>query len=403
MNVLKIKHNAPTVRVLMVVPQYPYPIVGGLERQSHELSKALIELGVEVQVLSGKTQEDQSKVEYVEGVLVHRLLWPKNKWLRFIRSPFDILRLLFKERHSYDVIHLHQYSWFGLFVIMAARLIRKPILTKLPNDGVYGLPGVAKSRLGWIKIAIFKLTNAVVAMTKASLTELNDIGFPLKQVLFTPNGIKLVEDDTPAAQQETNLELCKIVCVGTLREQKGLVDLLYAWKKLVYNTNQAIQLELWGDGPLEFELKALCTELSITESVIFRGYVELVRQKLKDMDIFVLASLGEGNSNAILEAMAASLPIASTRVGGASIQVGPIGDRFLVEVGDQHGLYNCLKELVENTKLRRDLGAAMHERILSHFEIHRVAESYITAYSHLARGEFDLIGRINSNYYSELN
>ena len=384
-----------TTRVLMVVPQYPYPVVGGLERQAHELAKVLLELGVEVQALSGKTLASQSSQEQVEGVLVHRLPWPKQKLFRFIRSPFDIFNLLCKRRSSYDVIHLHQYSWFGLFVIIAARLLNKPILTKLPNDGIYGLPGVAKSRLGWLKLAIFKCTTAVVAMTEASLTELNDIGFPKERVLFTPNGIKVLKEDVKIKKNSINSELCRVVFVGALREQKGIEDLLYAWKKLVMNTRKIVQLELWGNGPLEFELKSLCDQLNISDSVVFHGFMKSVRQNLIDMDIFVLASLGEGNSNAILEAMASGLPIVSTRVGGAAMQVGPAGEGFLVEPGDQEGLYICLKELVENIALREHLGTEMYKRILSHFDIHNVAKTYVKTYSHLSKGKYDLISEVN--------
>lgn len=396
MNISTNQNFSTALRVLMVVPQYPYPVLGGLERQSHELAKSLIGFGVEVQALSGKTQDNQGKNEQVEGVLVHRLPWTKKKWIRFITSPFYILSILFRERQSYDIIHLHQYSWFGLFVIISARLLKKPILTKLPNDGMYGLPGVAKSRLGWLKLAIFKRSDAVVAMTESSLNELSDIGFPTERVLFTPNGIKVFEEETKQKENCINNDLCRVVFVGALREQKGLHDLLFAWKKLVDNTNHNVSLELWGDGPLESELKLLCAELNISDSVNFRGYTNSVRRKLREMDIFVLASLGEGNSNAILEAMEAALPIVCTRVGGATMQVGQEGERYLVEVGDKEGLFRNILELVENSRQRKELGIAMHERILTHFDIQKIARTYIRAYQFLVEKKYNLIGNINN-------
>jgi glycosyltransferase involved in cell wall biosynthesis len=171
--------------------------------------------------------------------------------------------------------------------------------------------------------------------------------------------------------------------------------LLYAWKNIVNNSEQKVQLELWGEGPLEFELKILCKDLNINDSVIFRGHMDSVQQNLKHMDIFVLASSVEGNSNAILEAMAAGLPIVCTRVGGASMQIGPEGERFLVEPGDQDSLQNKLMELIENSMLRKKLGSTMHKRILSNFEIHKVADTYITAYSFLAKRKYNLIGKTN--------
>lgn len=384
------------LRVLMAVPQYPYPVVGGLERQSHELAKALSELGIDVQALSGKICSSQDSQEFVEGILVHRIPWSQNKVVRFVRAPFDLLKVLFQQRCKYDVVHLHQYSWFGLYVILACNMIGKPVLTKLPNDGVYGLPGVAKSRLGWLKLAIFKRTDAVVAMTRASIKELEEIGFPLTRVLFAPNGIRIFHNDINKKGRIIKKDdICRVVCVGALREQKGLDDLLYAWSFVVAKTKQFLQLELWGVGPLENELKELCNKLSIKNSVVFRGYVESVREKLTEMDVFVLASKGEGNSNAILEAMAAGLPVVSTRVGGALMQVGDVGARFLVEPGDRLSLCSCLLELIEDQELRAHLGAQMFQRVMSSFEIHQVALNYISSYVHLVARRRDQLGFVS--------
>lgn len=381
-------------RVLMAVPQYPYPVVGGLERQSHELAKTLLALGVAVQAVSGKIEPTQPAQDWVEGVLVHRIPWSHMKWLRFIRTPFDLLRVFFAIRNTYDVVHLHQHSSFGLFVILLARLLGKPVLTKLPNVGELGLPGMRATRFGPLKLAIFKRSNAVVAMSSESLAELDVVGFPSGNVLATPNGIRMRGDVVGVNSIRPEKVACRVVFVGRLIAQKMIEDLLHAWQQVSTNTARRVQLELWGSGPLEADLKQLCSALGLAESVVFRGHVDSVRDRLGEMDIFVLPSKAEGNSNAILEAMAAGLPVVSTRVGGTPMLVGAEGARFLIEPGDRAGLISRLLELVEDIGLRQRIGASMRQRVLDHFDIQRVAIAYAAAYDLLKVGEYERIGEL---------
>lgn len=374
----------PKVRVLMAVPQYPYPVMGGLERQSHELAKALIGQGVGVQAVSGMILASHTRQETVEGIFVHRIPWPRQKLIRFFRTPFDLLPVLYSQRHTYDVIHLHQFSWFGAFIILTARLLGKPVMTKLSSVGEHSLPGLAKSHLGSLKLAIFRMTDAVVAMSTESLAEVAAIDFPLTCVLRTPNGISAGSERGRTDADDATPQPCRVVFVGRLSGEKRLVDLLTAWKQVVNRASRPVSLELWGTGPDEGDLKELCIALGIAESVIFQGHVESVRDRLLDMDIFVLTSEREGNSNAILEAMAAGLPVVSTRVGGTPMQVGEEGAHFLVEPGDREALQTRLLELIEDPALRERTGQSMRARILQHFDMRRVARTYAEAYQLLA-------------------
>jgi glycosyltransferase involved in cell wall biosynthesis len=389
------------VRVLMAVPQYPYPVVGGLERQAHELAKALLERGVGVQVVSGKIEPSQAAEELVEGVLVHRIPWSKRKAWRFLRTPIDLFRVLYQRRNTYEVVHLHQFSWFGVFVILVAGRLGKPVLTKLPSVGIFGLQALAASRFGALKLAIFKQTDAVVAMSRDSLAELEGINFPLRRVLATPNGIRMPTGGDSSSAVRATAGHCRVVFVGRLGEEKRIDELLHAWKRVVSSASGIVRLELWGTGPLESMLKALCVNLGISDSVIFRGHVDLVRDRLEEMDVFVLNSTIEGNSNAILEAMAAGLPVVSTRVGGTPMLVGADGARFLVEPGDQQGLYARLLELIEDKDLRLRIGDAMRQRILAHFDIRLVSTTYAAAYQLLAEGMRDEISAIGNSVITE--
>lgn len=382
----------------MVVPQYPYPVVGGLERQAHELAKALRELGLNVLALSGCVQPEQPSYEIVEGITVFRISWSRKKYVRFLRTPFDLCRILRAQRESYDVIHLHQHSWFGLFTILVAMWLRIPIMTKLPNVGTKGLPGMAAQRFGGLKVRILLCADALVAMSQESLAELQQAHFPQGRVLTTPNGIRLDQD---LARPTTNAlafntQPCRVVFVGRLIEAKGLDILLAAWSKVVHTEKVHAILELWGSGQKETMLRQQCDELHLTDSVVFRGHVDDVRSRLREMDVFVLPSHAEGNSNAVLEAMAAGLPVVSTYVGGTSMQVGHEGEKFLCKPGDVDSLATNMLKLIQDPDLRVKVGSAMRRRVERHFDISRVAQTYASAYHFLTMGLRDRVNEASN-------
>ncbi|MGH9904768.1 MAG: glycosyltransferase family 4 protein, partial [Pyrinomonadaceae bacterium] len=138
----------------MAVPKYPFPIVGGLERQSHELAKALVQRGYAVHALSSRFDPGQNDVELIDGVQVHRLKWIEFRPVRFLLFPFSLARILVKIRHDVDLVHVHNVSWFGAFVMLFAKALGLPVITKLPNVGDFGIPGMRRRPFGFLRIAI---------------------------------------------------------------------------------------------------------------------------------------------------------------------------------------------------------------------------------------------------------
>ena len=384
------------MRVLMFVPQYPYPVVGGLEKQSHELSKALVAEGIDVKVISGKILQNQPNDEVVEGVPVKRIPWSKFKLIRFLRTPVDIFLSLLHSHGSYDLIHLHQQSWVGLYVILIAKLLGKPIITKLPGVGNFGLPGLRRQRFGWLRLRILLQSDALIAMSAESFAELKDVGYSQDRVLLTPNGIVLNKILVPILNNEKFMDHCRVVFVGRLCEGKQLHILLDAWAGLCNDSMHNAILEIWGEGPLENELKQQSKKLCIASRVIFRGHVENVTDRLKDMDIFVLPSSSEGNSNAILEAMAAGLPIVSTLVGGTPMLVGDAGLPYLCPSGDIGALGSLLRRFIKDQNLRIATGLEMRHRAETYFDIQRVAQTYIKAYRVLALRQQGCLGDVGN-------
>ena len=178
--------------------------------------------------------------------------------------------------------------------------------------------------------------------------------------------------------------------------QKGLVDLLYVWKEIC-NIGVSAELEIWGEGELEAELLRLSEALNIRDSMIFRGYVGEVSSKLATMDVFVLPSYAEGNSNAILEAMVAGLPVVSTRVGGTAMMIGDKGGELLFDAGDRESLKRNLLLLINSQEKRKEMGEEMRNRIKYHFDIELVSTTYAKTYDLLLSGKREYVNAVSNS------
>ncbi|MEO8217774.1 MAG: glycosyltransferase family 4 protein [Acidobacteriota bacterium] len=383
------------MRILMAVPKYPFPVAGGLERQAHALAQALVRRGHSVTALSTRFDRSQRTIESVDGVRILRVRWVEFKPVRFLMFPFSLARRLFGVRGDIDLVHVHNISWFGAFVTIFARLFGLPVITKLPGNGDFGIPMIRRRTLGIFRLALLKRCDAIIAMTPESATELESIGYPARRVLKVTNGIPLL----PAVVRRPRSEPLTAVFVGRLSWEKGLPELLNAWASVKSAASRPVLLRIIGDGPLERELRKLSSTLGLGDSVEFAGFAADVASELATADLFVLPSYSEGNSNSVLEAMRAGLPIVATRVGGTPIQVGAEGDDLLVPPGDFRALAEKLLEVIENETLRLNSGVAMRARTETIFDIDRIASTYEQAYGLILRGQREQIGKINSSLF----
>jgi len=149
----------------------------------------------------------------------------------------------------------------------------------------------------------------------------------------------------------------KILCCGRIRHTKGTFDLIRAFSDLPVSLRQSAELILAGDGEVE-AARALAVELNVQSQVQLLGWVdELQRDKLlSEADIFTLPSHYEGLPMSILEAMAAGLPILSTRIGGIPDVVTDSQNGYLVNAGDIEQLCDRLKILIEDVDKRIEFG-----------------------------------------------
>ena len=130
-----------------------------------------------------------------------------------------------------------------------------------------------------------------------------------------------------------------------------------------------------GEGSERKRIEELAESLNLSTDVSFPGYRTGIKDILYSSDIFIHSSLGEGCSNAILEAMAAGLPIIASDTGGTKeIVDSSIGRLFEFQNVEQ--LENTILELISNKSLRAQLAENSKKKALSDFSIERMISDY---------------------------
>jgi glycogen(starch) synthase len=118
----------------------------------------------------------------------------------------------------------------------------------------------------------------------------------------------------------------------------------------------------------------------MSDRVVFRGWLK--RDHLpavyEQADVFVLPSRDEGMPNAMLEAMAAGLPVIGSKISGLDEVVIDGETGLLVPVEDTDALTHALRTVIEDRDYTFKLGQAARERVAAQFSWAHAAESYLT-------------------------
>ena len=167
--------------------------------------------------------------------------------------------------------------------------------------------------------------------------------------------------------------------VAQLIPRKDLGTLLEAFARLVARHPNAL-LVTAGDGPLRDELGAQAQRLGIAARTRFLGHRQDVASVLAAMDIFVLSSAFEPYGLAVLEAMAAGLPIVATNVGEMSEILGQGALGVLVPSRDAKAMAQALGRLLDDGDLAHRLATAVGTHVREHHSIEGMVNRYESLY-----------------------
>ncbi len=302
------------MRILFITPSY-LPAVGGAERQLALLGAALRTRGHTVEILTHRTRGLPLREQTPSGAVWRVLPVPNSPRLYGIMLVLGTLWWLVRHGRKYDAIQCMFFSVHAVACALAAPLFPWRWGARLACTGRFGELGAFPARGMRRRVLRWALNQAdwLIALTAESAREMREFGLAPERIHVLPNA---VDTDRFACLRRSYDRAARLLFVGRLTEQKNLPALFTA---LATTDLDNWTLTLAGVGPLRAELAQFATRLGIAERVQFRGPVspEAMPQLYCNHDIFVLPSLAEGMSNALLEAMAAGMVCVCTPVGGA--------------------------------------------------------------------------------------
>jgi glycosyltransferase involved in cell wall biosynthesis len=212
--------------------------------------------------------------------------------------------------------------------------------------------------------------DAVVSPSRATAAQ---IAVPKARVIYT--GVPIQQEPRPRPWSEEFV----VGFAGRLVPIKDLPTLLEGFAEVVRQRPQA-RLEIAGDGPQREILVQLARQARIEKNVRFLGWVEEVAAAMARWDVFALTSVEETFPVALIEAMAAGLPVVATEVGGVPEAVVQDETGLMVPPRDKAAVAAAMVGLMDDAELRSSMGRKGWERARENFSEQRMAEEFGALY-----------------------
>jgi len=348
--------------------------------------------GFKVHVLcsAGENTKELTKGGYkVKIIKIIRRISIMSNFISLIK----IYRFIKKEK--FDIVHVHTPIACVLGRI-AAKIAGVPLIIYTAH-GFYFHDGMAKWKRK-ILINIEKImgnlfTDLIFTQSKEDKkTAVNEGIIAKNKIYYIGNGVDInkfninnTSIDWLAKKKEFDIDSrAKIICfIGRVVREKGIIDLIYAFKNILSELPDTILLIIGDNGANERDLKTkdevdfLINRFNIKEKVIFTGYRDDIRDLLAMSDVFVLPSYREGMPRSIIEAMAMQRAVVATNIRGCREEVINNKTGILVPVGKPRKLSNALLKILKDEKLASKMGQNGRARVEKEFNEEIVLEKQI--------------------------
>jgi glycosyltransferase involved in cell wall biosynthesis len=312
------------------------------------------------------------------GVDLHFLNRGNTLDLRALRRLVGLLR----STHV-DVLHAHMFG-SNVWAALLGHPLGVPVV--VAHEHTWSFEGQPLRKL-LDRNVVARFSDKVIAVSAADQRRMIEtVGMRPDRVTLIPNGISWSGGGDPlAVRRELGIppEAPVLVQIAVLRPQKA-IDVMLNAMAILRETHPDARLLVAGPGD-PAELRAMAAQLELGERALLLGGREDVPDVLAAANVGVLSSDFEGMPLAVLEYMAAGLPVVSTCVGGLPEMVEPGETALLVPPRDPQALAAAVGRLIDDPALAQRMGEAGRSRQQARFSSQAMTTRVDELYEDLLR------------------
>ena len=352
------------------------PFWGGPERQMLGLARAMPQEYRTVYLCMMEAGKARPFVEQVSRAGFPTLCLEHN-YPHLLRATYEVIDAL--KRQHVSVLFTHGYKT-DLIGLIAAKIARIPVV--MVSRGWTG--ATARVRL-YEKLdrRLLRFANRVVCVSEGQAQKVHAAGIKAERLLVIPNSIDTsrfarMDPQAMGILQDLfpNPPAYIVMAVGRLSPEKGFAKLVEA-ADIVRRHRTDVGFALIGDGPQRIALENQVQALGLEGRFVLCGFRDDVDRLLPHAACLVQSSYTEGMPNVVLEAMAASVPVVATAVGGTTELVVSGSTGILTPAGDAQALANGVLDILGSEPQRVAMGIHARRRVQEHFTFTAQAASYV--------------------------
>lgn len=362
--------------------------IGGTETQAVELARRMDPQTYEVTLAC--LRKEGPLLDLLNGSAVNVVEFRPKGGIDSPRGLYQLARMVaYLRRGKFDVVHAHDL-WSNMMGVVAGKLAGVPVVITSQRDLSHG-DWYQGSRKKWLRRAQ-NASSAVVTNARMIREGLvSQEGLTADKVRVIYNGVDLerfVTSPSVRARLFSGMERAKlIVLVGNMHtDVKGQPTLIAAASEIMSRFPQA-RFVLVGDGEKRKEFEAAADTAGVAASFMFLGRRNDVADILSACDIAVLPSAAEGMPNAVLEYMAAGLPVVANAVGGNLEVIADGATGLLVPPGNPTALAQAVSRLLGDEVLALRLARKGRELVQQRFSFERLTREVGALYEELLQAK----------------